>query len=360
MHYAPSTTTTLNNSEYLYFSGTSYYSLHSNKQVINSSIKALEEYGIGSAVSRLTYGCTPLLSELENKISNFFNTDDSVFLPSGYMTSLASFKALIILKNIEVIYIDEGAHYSVYDGARATGLPMIKFKHQDADDLESKLKTTVLKSVIATDGVFPLFGDIAPLNKYEELLDKYNALLWVDDAHGVGVLGKNGRGAIEHHNINNERVFFGATLSKAFGSYGGFIAGTEEFIAEIKNGEVVKGANSMPTAVMGASIKGLDILKENPEMRNNLWDNAQYLKQKLSEIGILTNNTVFPIVAWQMEQEDAMIHVKDALMKRGIAIQQLKYSGSKGGALRIVTFSNHTKEQIDTLAKELKEALAGV
>lgn len=347
----------IDNKEYLYFSGTSYYSLHSDKKMIQSSIEAIEHYGLGSAVSRATYGNTPLLITLENSISDFFDTQSSVYLPSGYLSNLAGLGALHRIEKYETIFIDENSHYSVFDGVNAMGVEVIKFKHCDVNDLENKLNLTNNKSLIATDGVFPLFGEIAPLNEYEYLLKKYNTLLWVDDAHGVGILGDSGRGTMDHHNIQHSKAFFGATLSKAFGGYGGFIAGNTEFIENIKNGDVVKGTNSMPISVMASSIKGLEILKQNSQLRLKLWDNVQYLKNKLNEIGIPTINSNIPIVAWQLGDENSMLQIKDILFEKGIAIQFLKYSGGNGGALRLVTFSNHTHSQIDLLVNVLKKEL---
>lgn len=347
----------IDNNEYLYFSGTSYYSLHSNKEMIEASIKAINTFGLGSAVSRATYGNTPLLFNLEQEISNYFESDNSVYLPSGYLSNLAGMGALLRIYNFEIIFIDEGSHYSVFDGANAMGVDVVKFKHCDAEDLEKKLSSTNKKSLIATDGVFPLFGDIAPLDKYNNLLEKYNTLLWVDDAHGVGVLGNNGKGSLEHHNVKNKKAFFGATLSKAFGGYGGFITGDYSFIENIKNGDVVKGTNSMPISVMSTSLKGLELLRLNPKMRLRLRNNTIYLKQKLNKIGISTINNNMPIVAWQLDKEKSMARIQKNLFNKGIAIQFLKYSGSSGGALRIVTFSDHNREQIDKLVSLLEHEL---
>lgn len=358
MQSSCNSTIKIDNKEYLYFSGTSYYSLHSNKEIIEYSINAINKYGLGSAVSRATYGNTPMLTMLEKSISDFFDTEDSVYLPSGYLSNLAGLGALKRIEEFEIIFIDEGAHYSVFDGAKAMGVDVIEFKHCDSIDLEKKIKSTNKKSLIATDGVFPLFGDIAPLNEYEKILEKYNSILWVDDAHGVGVLGKNGRGTIEHHSLKHYRVFFGATLSKAFGGYGGIICGNKKFIENIKNGDVVKGTNSMPISVMASSIKGIEILKNNPDLRINIWRNVSYLKNKLNKIGIKTIDNNMPIIAWQMESEEIMQNLKDSLFKKGIAIQFLKYSGSNVGALRIVTFSNHTKKQIDVFVDALKNELS--
>ena len=360
MQNSSNSTIQIDDKEYLYFSGTSYYSLHSNRKIIDYSIEAINKYGLGSAVSRTTYGNTPLLTMVENSIAKFFSAENAVYLPSGYLSNLAGLGALQRIYDFKIIFIDEGAHYSVFDGANAMGVEVVKFKHCDAKDLEAKLKTTKKKPLIATDGVFPLFGEIAPLNKYEKLLDKYNALLWTDDAHGVGVIGKNGRGSFEHHSVKHEKAFYGATLSKAFGGYGGFIAGNNTFIENIKNGDVVKGTNSMPISVMAASLKGIEILMDNPEMRKQLWSNTTYLKSELNKLRIKTTDSTMPIMAWQMDSEQEMKKIKDYLFNKGIAIQFLHYSGGNGGALRIVAFSNHTKEQIDLLIGALKEAYGNV
>ena len=358
MQFSPNSFTKLNDKDYLYFSGTSYYSLHSNKKMINASINAIGRYGLGSAVSRTTYGKTPLLIEIEKKLSVFFDAECSVYLPSGYLSNMAGMKAIYKQHDYKVIFIDEGSHYSVFDGAKSMGMEIITFKHCNATDLELKLKLTKKKSLIATDGVFPLFGKIAPLNKYVDLLNKYNAILWVDDAHGVGVLGKTGKGTIEHFSIKHPLIYFGATLSKAFGGYGGFISGDKNFIDEVKRGEVVNGTNSMPASVIASSIMGIELLTNNLIFKDKLWSNAIFLKEKLKQIGINTNTSVFPIATWNNKPESEMLYIKDYLLKKNIAIQLLKYSGSENVALRIVVFSTHSKKQIELLVNELKNAIS--
>ena len=357
MQSSPNSLTQIDNNEFLYFSGTSYYSLHSEKEMIDASIQAVEKYGLGSAASRATYGNTPLLEKLEQSISNYFKRECSVFLPSGYLSNLAGMKALYSLYGYQQILIDENSHYSVFDGAKAIGVEVIKFNHFDNNDLEDKLKTSSRKTLIVSDGVFPLFGTIAPLDKYVDLLDKYDAMLWIDDAHGVGVLGESGRGTLDHFSISNNNVFFGATLSKAFGAYGGFISGSKDFIDEIKKGEVVNGTNSTPISIMATGIKGIEILKNNPKYRENLLDNASYLKECLGRIGI-KSNSIFPIIAFNSIDEDIMREIHNYLLNKNIAIQLLKYSGSDKIVLRIVVFSTHTKKQIDLLVKQLQTAIS--
>jgi 7-keto-8-aminopelargonate synthetase-like enzyme len=227
--------------------------------------------------------------------------------------------------------------------------------------LEEKIKAVSLndqRPLIISDGIFPIFGRIAPVKEYLLIAEKYNGIVWIDDAHGLGVLGENGRGTVEHSGVTSERVFFGGTFSKAFGGFGGIIPGKKEFIDEIRNDQIQNGATPVPSVAAAASLTGMRILKSNPEMRTKLWLNANRLKSGLAQIGIKTDDTSVPIAAWKMKSVAEMQKIYNELKKKDIIIQLINYVGAgDGGALRIVVFSTHTNEQIDNLVCELKRIL---
>lgn len=361
MESAPGAVAIFNGKEYSYFGGTSYYELHKNKIVIDAAAEAVKKYGITSSSSRSSYGTTQLLLDVENEAAQFFNCEDAVYLSSGFLSDMAAVQALINKNDFDALFIDEFSHYSNDYAARLTGKPIYKFLHTDYNDLEYKIKNYLPeggKPLILSDGIFPIFGNIAPAKEYSEIAEKYNGLVWLDDAHALGVIGENGKGTLEYFGINPANVFYGGTFSKAFGGFGGVIPGEKDFIDEIKRSQIQSGATPVPSAAAAASLAGLRILKANPNLRIRLWENASRLKRGLEGIGIETNNTIVPIAAWTMKSKSDMEKLQKELLKKNIVIQFIQYVGAgESGALRIVVFSTHTAEQIDNLIFEIKKII---
>ncbi len=355
------TLTTINGKDYLYFAGTGYFQLQSNPAMIQAAVDATMKFGIGSATSRTITGTTNLLLKLEQKIADFFGTEDAAYLPSGYLSNMAGFLALERLDVFDTIFIDESAHYSNISGARGTEKKVIKFKHVDPGDLRKKIKKyseNSEKPLIVSDGLFPIWAEPAPVVEYLKIAEEFNGAVWVDDAHGVGILGENGRGVYEYFHLNSERLFMGATLSKAFGAYGGFVTGNSEFINILKSGNVMTGTNSPPNAMVSAALKGLEIVKNNPGLRLKLQNNAIYLKNKIKKLGVATEDNNLPIVTFTLENSDRMQNIQHSLMNEGIYIQFVKYVGSGAdGVLRMVVTSGHTEEEIDFLVSSLGRLL---
>ncbi len=353
--------TTLNGEDYLYFAGTGYYQLQSNKEVVEAAVDAVKKYGISSATSRTINGTTPLILKLEKRLAEFFQAEDAAYLPSGYLSNLAGFQALDVLGVYDVIFIDELAHYSNTAGAMATGKKVVRFRHLDRKDLEKKIKKQAgkgLRPLIVSDGLFPIWAEIPPLPDYLNLAEKYNGAVWVDDAHGAGILGENGRGVYEYFGLVSSRLFGGATLSKAFGAYGGFVTGDAGFIKAVKTGDVMRGTNSPPAALVGAALRGLELVKNNPELRRRLKDNAKYLKKKIRETGIQVDDNDLPIVTFSYESAEKMQEIQKKLMEKGIYIQFVKYVGSGAdGVLRMVVSSAHSRDEIDFLVNTLGKLL---
>lgn len=361
MEGAPGTETIINGKKYLYFAGTGYFQLSSHPEIIKAATKATMDYGICSSTSRIITGTTALLTEIEKTAADFFNTEDAAYLPSGYLCNIAGISALKELGLFDVIFIDKGSHYSNIEGATVVGKPLIKFKSRNTEDLLNKIKEYLNpeeRPLIVSDGLFPIWAKTPPLEEYLEIAEKYNGIIWVDDAHGVGILGKNGRGTYEHFNLESHRLFFGATLSKAFGAYGGIIPGKTEFINKIRSGSVMAGCSSPVSAGVAAGIRGLELVRQNPVMREKLWANAHYLKAGIKSLGIDTDKNCLPIVSFTTGNAGEMQQMHTDLMSKGIYIQYAKYRGSgDAGVLRIVVFSTHTKLQIDYLIENLKVVL---
>lgn len=364
----PGTTVTLDGKKYLYFAGTSYFQLHTHPDVIQSAVDVTHKYGMGSATTRALTGTTPLLQKIEHKLSSFFNTEDAVYLPSGYLSSLAGLKALDELGLYDVIFLDEGSHYSLVEGAVATGKAVHPYRNRDLKDLVSKISEHLdsgKRPLIATDGLFPVIAKLAPLGDLLDLAVKHQGVVWVDDAHGVGILGSHGRGSCEALGARSDRIYLGATLSKAFGAYGGFIVGPGNFIEKVRTGSVMTGSSSPLNAAVAAATKGLELVQENPGLRKKLWTNARFLTENLGKLGISSESRyipemhgIIPVTSFSSGNAKTNQSIHTYLMEQGIYIQNTSYKGAEpGGVLRIVVSSSHKKVEIVRLTSALKEAL---
>lgn len=358
---APGAEVIIEGKRYNYFAGTGYYELNKNPEILKSAAEAMAQYGISSSSSRSSYGTTKLILELEKEAAAFFDAEDSVYLPSGFLTPSAAILALAKMKRFDVIFIDEVTHYSNQFAAQLTGKLVIPFSHLITDDLNDKL-TKNLKGnqipLIITDGIFPVYGKIAPVAAYKRIIDQANGLMWIDEAHSLGILGNNGRGITEYFGINSYNIYFGGTLSKAFGGFGGIIPGTKEFVDEIKNGDLFNGATPAPAPAIAASLAGIRVVKQHPELRIKLQSNAKLLKDGLKNIGIKVEDSVVPIAAWSFGNRNTMQKFVNELLKSGYIVQLINYVGSGDeGAVRIVVFSTHTQDQITGLLEQIRRII---
>jgi 7-keto-8-aminopelargonate synthetase-like enzyme len=358
MGSGPGPETVINGKRYLYFGGTGYYGFQTHPEIIKAAQKAVADFGTCSATSRNVFGTSPLYLEVEKKAREFFAMEDSIYLPSGYLINIACFQSLDQLHRFDAMFVDAGAHWSITDFMYALQKPVFSFAHVDADSLEKSLKTNLKpsqKPLVVSDGIFPMFGKIAPIPEYLKLIEAYDGCMWLDDCHALGVLGANGRGTYEHYGLQSPRLYFGGTLSKAVGAHGGIIPGSQEFVLPIRAGHIANGANASSSAAAAAGVKGMELMMAQPKLRQQLWQNARQLKAGLRKIGFEQDDSPVPIAAWTLKTSDEMDRVHAELMNRGIAIQRSRYVGAgPNGALRAVVFANHTCEQIDRLLNGVK------
>lgn len=360
METAPGAEVTINGRRCVYFGGTGYFGLQGHPEVIEAGIKAFRQYGLHIATSRTGFGNNPVLLEVERKIADFFGTEEAIYLASGYLSNLILVQGLSPF--YEKIFMDETAHFSIRDAVYSAGKPVITFRHRDPQDLERKIKAGLKageRPMVITDGLFPTFGHLAPVTEYVPLIEKYEGLLCLDDAHAVGILGPKGRGTYDHFGLKGNRLFFGATLSKAFGGYGGFVPGNRELLEKIRSSVgVYSGATPTPTPVAAATIKAIELVASHPEWREKLRQNTAYLKSGLRRLGLEVDDSPVPIAAWTMKTAEEMKKIQQELFDRGVAIAYLKYVGAPaGGVLRASIFSTHTKDHLDKLLTELKRLL---
>lgn len=359
MESAPGAETVINGRKTLYFGGTGYFGLHGNAEMMKAGVEAFKQ-GTHSGTTRSGFGNNPFLLDAEKRLAAFFGTEDCVYFVSGYLNGL--FLAQALRGEFEHAFVDETAHFCLKDGIRTVDKPVTFYKHRDPADLRAKLKaglTAGQRPLVLTDGVFPTYGEIAPVPEILKELEPYDGILCLDDAHAVGVLGDNGRGTFEHFGVRGGRRHFAGTMSKAFGGHGGFLPDTAALIKRVRDTVgAYAGASPTPTPIAAASAKGLELVQTHPEWRQALRRNTARAKAGLRALGFEIKDSPVPIVTWTLKTAEEMKRVQRALMDKGIAVAYLKYVGAPaGGVLRATIFSTHTPEQIDRLLAELKKAV---
>jgi 7-keto-8-aminopelargonate synthetase-like enzyme len=259
-------------------------------------------------------------------------------------------------------FTDEFNHLSIREGIRASGAPAFAYKHLDMDDLEDKLRSSTAQiRIIATDGVFSQHGDIVPLPDMMELAERYDAVVYIDDAHGTGVLGPTGAGTTEHFGIDSDRIIQMGTLSKAYGCIGGFVA-TESHIAEIlRFGCSAFGFTStLPPDQAAALLEALDMVRDEPERRQRLWENQRYFVRRMCDAGFPLLSTATPIVPLHVGDEARCVSMAAALREAGIHVDAIMFPaiGAGQSRLRFMMNAHHTTEQIDAVVDALERSVA--
>jgi len=269
-----------------------------DEKVIKENIKdVVDHYGSSTCGSRFLNGTYSLHVELEKKIARFMDKEDALTFSTGFQTNLGVVSA--IAGRNDIIIIDRMVHASIIDAVRLSYSRIVKYKHNDMIDLEEKLKILPKNKgkIIVVDGVFSMEGDLSNVPAIVRLAKKYDARVIVDDAHGIGVMGKNGRGTSEHFGLNGEVDLITATFSKSFASLGGFVAGDSKVIQYIKHHarSLIFSASITPAALAAAD-KSLDIIINEPQRRERLWEITKAMNKELNKMGYHTGNTETPII----------------------------------------------------------------
>ena len=337
-----------------YFSGCDYFRLASHPRVIAALQAGVRKYGLNVAASRLTTGNHVLYRELEAKLADFFGAESALVVPSGYTTNLVTAQALA--GNFSHALVDDAAHPSLSDAARFLDCPVLQFKSRDAEALAGAVQRCGPESklLVLTDGMFSHNGSAAPLAEYLKVLPK-DAIILVDDAHGAGVLGQTGKGAIEHAGVSRRRIIQTITLSKAFGAYGGAILGAAAFRQRIlDNSPMFVGSTPLPLPLVNAALAGVRILKADRSLRRRLTENAAYVKTALRAAGLALVETPGPIVPLLPRRPREAARLQRALLTAGIFPPFIKYPGGPpSGYFRFVISSEHSRAQLDTLLRVL-------
>lgn len=326
-----------------------YLGLTCHPRVKEAAIKAVEKYGTGCAGSRFLNGNLEIHAELERKLAKFFRQEAALVFATGYQTNLGTISALVGRGDVAIL--DKYNHASIIDGCRMSFGQMMKYQHNDMADLERLLKATKDKGkLIIIDGIFSMEGDIANLPEIIKLARHYGARVMVDDAHGVGVLGKTGRGTAEHFGLEGQVDLIMGTYSKSLAAIGGFIVGDQAIIDYIKHtARSMMFSASLPPALVAAASAALDVVDEDPELLEQLWKNTRKMLNGYKALGFDTGMSETPIIPVMIKDAAKTYEMCSLLFDQGIFVNPIVSPAVPPGRelLRTSFMATHTDSQLD-------------
>ena len=337
----------------------SYLNLSTHPQVMQGAREALEKFGYGMGAVSNYAGITDIHKELEARIARFYGTEDAIVFPSGYGANVGIVSALCG-KN-DIIINDAANHASIFDGCVLSGAEIKVFPHRDMKYLErilSRIPDEKTGRLIITDGVFSMDGDIAPLDRIVELAQKYNCRIMVDDAHGVGIVGKTGRGAAEHYNVMDKIDLHVGMLSKGPGGLGGYCAASKKITQYLRlYARSYFFSTALPASVAGGLNEVFKLLETDNAGRKKLWDNINYLKEKLVKEGFDIAHSQSAVVPVMIYDEAVLFEMYEKLRQRGVYVNIVTYPAvrRKECRLRLCAMKDLTFEQIDRAVEIIAE-----
>lgn len=337
-----------------------YLALTSHPEVKKAGIEALEKYGSGCSGSRFLNGTLDLHIKFENELAEFLHQEAAMTFGTGFQSNLGAISALV--GRNDYVICDKENHASIYDACKLSYGKMLRYKHNDMEDLERKLASVPSESgiLIVTDGVFSMSGDICNLPVISKLAKKYQARVMVDDAHGLGVLGKHGRGTGEYFDMEDDIDIYMGTFSKSLASLGGYVAGKKDVIEYLKhNSRPYIFSASMTPANVACANKALDILKAEPQRVARLRHNSDYMRAGLKKQGIDIMDSKTPIIPIYTYQDDKTFIACKMLLERGVYVNPVISPATPVGQslLRTSYTADHTEDLLDEAIDKIKEVL---
>lgn len=336
----------------LNFCSNNYLGLANHPQLVQVAKNAIDEFGVGPGAVRVISGTNELHIRLEERVAAFKKVEAAISFTSGFNANLGTIPALV--GKDDVIFSDELNHASIIDGSRLSRATIVRFAHADPTDLLARIKENqgrYQRGLVITDGVFSMDGDIAPLDKLYEITSQYeNLMLMVDDAHGEGVLGRNGRGIVDHFNLHGKVDIEVGTFSKAFGVIGGVVAGKKPIIDWLRQRArtFIFSSASIPAEV-GACIAAIDLLEETSRYVDRLWENTRYFKAQIQSLGFDTGATETPIIPVMIGDALKAQAFSKELFKERIFALPLAYPivPLNKARIRVMISAAHQKECLD-------------
>jgi len=324
--------------------------LTNHPKVKEAAKKAIDRFGSSCSGSRFLNGTSQLHIELEEKLAAFTGKEAALVYSTGFQTNLGTVATMVGRHG--VIILDELDHASIIEGSRLSFSRVLKFAHNDMNDLEGILKTFPHDKVkmIVIDGVFSMEGDICNLPEITRLAEKYGALVMVDDAHALGVIGNQGRGTADHFNLTDQVDIIMSTFSKSLASIGGFVASTKDVINYLKHhSRPMIFSASIPPSAAAAALAALEIIQEEPERMEALWDNTHYISKAIRDIGFDTNTSETPIIPIYIRDNQVTFQFTQRLYEEGIFVNPVVSPAvpSDSSLIRMSIMATHTRCQLD-------------
>ena len=348
----------INGRTVLMLGSNSYLGLTVHPKVKEAAIKATEKYGTGCAGSRFLNGTLDIHEELEERLAAFVNKEKALLFSTGFQANLGAIAGL--MGKGEYIIIDKSDHASIVDGTRLSFGDVKRFIHNDMNSLKRVLSSLDYDSpkLIVVDGVYSMDGDIANLPKLVELKNRYNARIMVDDAHSMGVLGKNGRGTANHFGLEDETDIIMATFSKSFASLGGFIAADAYVIDYLKHfaRSLIFSASITPAST-AAVLASLEIMENEPELIEKLWANTERMSRGVKDMGYNTGTSCTPIIPLIIGNNDKVLQMRKMLFDKGLFVNLVVSPAVPPNQtlVRLSLMATHTFDQIDYALEQLYE-----
>ncbi|SHK37362.1 glycine C-acetyltransferase [Rhodothermus profundi] len=342
---------TIEGKRVLNFCSNNYLGLANHPRLVEAARKAMEQYGVGPGAVRTIAGTMTLHVELERRLAAFKGVEAAITFQSGFAANLATIPAIVGRE--DVIFSDQLNHASIIDGCRLSRAKIIAYPHNDVDALEDLIKEhgpQYRRKLIVTDGVFSMDGDIAPLPRLAELAKRYGCILMVDDAHGEGVLGRGGRGIVDHFDLHGVVDIEVGTMSKAFGVMGGVVAGSRRLIEWLRQrGRPFLFSSAMTVPDVAACLAAIDLLEESTELVERLWDNARYFKTRMQALGFDTGKSETPITPIMLGEAPLAQAFSRRLFEEGVFAMAIGYPTVPRGAarIRVMPSAAHTREDLD-------------
>lgn len=335
----------------LNFCSNNYLGLANHPKLLEAARRALEQYGVGPAAVRTIAGTMELHVQLEKRLAKFKGVEAAITFQSGFNANLGTIPALV--GKDDVIFSDELNHASIIDGCRLSGAKIIRYNHCDPEDLRRALRenrSDYPKALVITDGVFSMDGDIAPLDQIYEVTKEYEAILMVDDAHGEGVLGRGGRGIVDHYGLHGKVDIEVGTLSKAFGVVGGVVAGNALVVEWLRQrGRPFLFSSAMTAPDTAACIAAVDLLEESTELVDRLWENTRYFKEEMRMLGFDIGKSVTPITPVMLGEAPLAQKFSKELFTEGVFATAIGFPTVPRGKarIRVMISAAHTQTDLD-------------
>ena len=326
-----------------------YLGLANHPRLKDAAKRAVDEYGVGPAAVRTIAGTLGVHVELEKRLAAFKGVEDALYVQSGFCANQAAIVPLV--GKGDVIYSDRLNHASIIDGCRLSRAKVLVYEHCDPNDCERVVRQSVgdyRRALLVTDGVFSMDGDVAPLDKLYEIAERYNLITMVDDAHGEGVLGRGGRGIVDHFDLHGKFDVEIGTLSKGFGVVGGVIAGKRKIVDYLRQkARPFLFSSAVTPADAAACLAAVDLLEESTELVDKLWDNTRYFKAEMEALGFDTGNSVTPITPVMLGEASLAQEFSKKLFERGVFAMAIAFPTVPRGLARIRVMISAALERQD-------------